>query len=283
MNDNLKNYSEKPGPEVWDSLSRTLRRSVLRRQLLGGASALALLAAAVLVVELSLSKREAAQPAAPAVAAARPVDASPATVAAAPAAVAAAPSSAASAPAASAPAASPQPVAGAPKAAPNPMASLQPAPSVPVAAPAAPFRPAPAAAPAPHTETVPPLAAAASEPQTKGVESAAQATEPKSPVITNIKDTILWVPNIIAPNSDDENIRQFLPKFSSEAGSITNYSLSIFNRGGQRVFASTEVGTGWDGSFNGRNLPQAAYIYIIYYTDKDGLRHQRKGTVTLVR
>lgn len=278
MNDNLKNYSEKPGPEVWDSLSRTLRRSVLRRQLLGGASALALLAAAVLVVELSPSKREAAQPAAPAVAAARPVDASPATVAAAPAAVAAAPSSAASAPAAS-----PQPVAGAPKAAPNPMASLQPAPSVPVAAPAAPVRPAPAVVPAPHTETVPPLAAAASEPQAKGVESAAQAAEPKSPVITNIKDTILWVPNIIAPNSDDENIRQFLPKFSSEAGSITNYRLAIFNRGGQKVFASTEVGIGWDGSFNGRDLPQAAYIYIIYYTDKDGLRHQRKGTVTLVR
>lgn len=50
---------------------------------------------------------------------------------------------------------------------------------------------------------------------------------------------------------------------------IDNYSLEIFSRYGEKVFISHEVTHGWDGTDNGRLLPQGIYIYKITAEKRD--------------
>ena len=113
------------------------------------------------------------------------------------------------------------------------------------------------------------------------------ATEPQQPVqkaaTSGQDDTILWIPNAFAPASDDASITIFRPRLSRPGETLTDYRLAIFNRRGMQVFHTNSLDQGWNGTYNGRPLPQGAYVYVIYYTDKDHIRHQRKGTVTLIR
>ncbi len=113
------------------------------------------------------------------------------------------------------------------------------------------------------------------------------ASEPQQPVqkaaTSGQDDTILWIPNAFAPASDDASITIFRPRLSRPGETLTDYRLAIFNRRGMQVFHTNSLDQGWNGTYNGRPLPQGAYVYVIYYTDKDHIRHQRKGTVTLIR
>ena len=98
-----------------------------------------------------------------------------------------------------------------------------------------------------------------------------------------MEDTILWIPNVFVPESDDAEYSTFRVRMNKTAGSVSNFRMTIFNRAGHQVFHSNDINYGWDGTYRGRALPQAAYVYVIYYTDKDKVQHQRKGTITLVR
>lgn len=105
----------------------------------------------------------------------------------------------------------------------------------------------------------------------------------KSPTAGPNTDTILWLPNAFAPGSDDPDINLFRPRLNKPDESISNYRMTIFNRSGHQVFYTDNLNQGWDGTHKGQPLPQAAYVYIIYYTDRNHLQHQRKGTITLLR
>lgn len=98
-----------------------------------------------------------------------------------------------------------------------------------------------------------------------------------------VEDTILWIPNVFLPGSDNAEYNMFRVKVNKTAGSVTNFRMSVFNRAGHLVFHSNDINYGWDGTYRGQTLPQASYVYLIYYTDKDKVQHQRKGTITLVR
>jgi gliding motility-associated-like protein len=98
-----------------------------------------------------------------------------------------------------------------------------------------------------------------------------------------IEDTILWVPNAFAPSSDNPDITTFRARLNKADASVSNYRITIFNRQGHQVFHSIDINQSWDGTYKGRALPQGGYVYVIYYVDKDGLTHQRRGTVALIR
>ena len=60
--------------------------------------------------------------------------------------------------------------------------------------------------------------------------------------------------------------------------------MSIYNRWGQLIFeTSSMTGRGWDGKFNDKEQPQAAYVYMITATFEDGRTEKYKGSVTLIR
>ncbi len=68
---------------------------------------------------------------------------------------------------------------------------------------------------------------------------------------------------MLSPNSDGLN-DIFLPAISAECP-VERFSLSIFNRWGQRVFSSARPEQGWDGNFNGAPVDAGTYMYQIRF------------------
>jgi len=55
--------------------------------------------------------------------------------------------------------------------------------------------------------------------------------------------------------------------------------IGIYNRQGQKVYSSIGYPTPWDGTVDGKQLPDGAYFYIIRYTDNQ----KQTGSVTIAR
>ena len=287
MNDNLKNYATKPDPEVWEGIQRTMRRRAVRRQAWTGAAGAVLVVLAVvgvvfwpdgkndvttqsalpdvaqvmtqgeepMAVEQQLANEEEMRASMPKPVSAetamnnRPIETQSAVST------------------------------SLPKSETSVAATLPLVASQPVSAPAV-SKPA-------IVESRVPAPAAVSDPQPQpatvvDVDESAQVS-PKASVGNINEDTILWLPNIFVPGSDDAEINIFRARLNRPGEELTNYRMTIFSRAGSQVFMSSDINMGWDGTYRGRPMPQAAYVYVIYYTDKDGFRHQCKGTITLVR
>jgi gliding motility-associated-like protein len=84
------------------------------------------------------------------------------------------------------------------------------------------------------------------------------------------------VPNAFSPNGDGINDTWKIQYLESYPGA----TIDIFNRYGQKVFASVGYNTEWDGNFNGSPLPIGTYYYII--NPKNG-RAAINGSVTIIK
>jgi len=61
---------------------------------------------------------------------------------------------------------------------------------------------------------------------------------------------------------------------------MKGYKVFIFDRLGRKLFSGDN---GWDGTFNGKIIPEDVYYYLLYYTDKDGKEKHITGYVTSIR
>lgn len=93
-------------------------------------------------------------------------------------------------------------------------------------------------------------------------------------------DNVIWAPNVIIPSGDVEENRTFSIKATSE---ITDFKLHIYNRNGRRIYMTSDPQFAWDGTMNGTNAPQGAYVWVATFRDSDGMPRQEKGTVTVIR
>lgn len=93
-------------------------------------------------------------------------------------------------------------------------------------------------------------------------------------------ETVLLVPNVVIANDPNPVNRTFRIGTNTV---VTSFKLYIYNRGGRLVYKTTDINSYWDGTHNGSPVSQGAYVYVIYYSDKDGNPHTLKGTVTLIR
>ena len=92
----------------------------------------------------------------------------------------------------------------------------------------------------------------------------------------NSLNTCIEIPSGFTPNNDnihDEWIIYGLNDFDDVV-------VNVFNRWGQLVFTSNEVGNNWNGKYNGEDLPTAAYYYVIELKELDKIFN---GTVTIKR
>ncbi|MBO4600409.1 MAG: gliding motility-associated C-terminal domain-containing protein, partial [Bacteroidales bacterium] len=91
----------------------------------------------------------------------------------------------------------------------------------------------------------------------------------------------LYVPNIILPEGDAEELRLFRVR----SNTVTEFEMTIYTRGGTPIFHTTDLDTPWDGTSNGTPCPQGAYLYNIRYRVPSVAESwkTRSGTVTLVR
>lgn len=83
-----------------------------------------------------------------------------------------------------------------------------------------------------------------------------------------------FIPDAFSPNNDGTNdvFRPTLINFES-------YTLDIYNRWGERIFSSTNVADGWDGTYKGVKVPQGVYTYVMRYKTTEDLKWQNVGGV----
>jgi gliding motility-associated-like protein len=92
-------------------------------------------------------------------------------------------------------------------------------------------------------------------------------------------DPDIFVPTAFTPNGDGLN-DQLLP---IPAG-ISQYEyFRVYNRYGQLVFSTTEVGKGWDGKIAGKEQGSDTFAWYVKGRDYTGKTIFKKGSSTLIR
>lgn len=87
----------------------------------------------------------------------------------------------------------------------------------------------------------------------------------------------IYVPNCFSPNLDGLN-DTFVPVFNG----VVKFELQVFDRWGQRLFATTQKGEGWDGTSRGIACEQGVYVWKMQVNMEEGTR-SLQGHLTLLR
>jgi gliding motility-associated-like protein len=88
----------------------------------------------------------------------------------------------------------------------------------------------------------------------------------------------IGVPNAFSPNGDLTNDILLV-----RGTGIESFILKIFNRWGQKVFETSELNKGWDGTFYGQPQNAEVFAYMLTATFIDGSNTMQKGNITLIR
>ncbi|MEI8074080.1 MAG: gliding motility-associated C-terminal domain-containing protein [Bacteroidota bacterium] len=89
----------------------------------------------------------------------------------------------------------------------------------------------------------------------------------------------IFMPTGFTPNADGKN--DLLKP--TVKGITQQFYFSVYNRWGQQVFFTNEIGRGWDGTWNGTMQPSGAYVFVTEGADYLGHKISRKGTAVLIR
>lgn len=84
-----------------------------------------------------------------------------------------------------------------------------------------------------------------------------------------------YFPTAFSPNGNKLN-----DTWGPVGSGIETYTVRIINRWGQIVYEGEN--RNWDGTFKGQAMTAGLYSYIVELYDSDGIRHEHKGTITLV-
>lgn len=92
----------------------------------------------------------------------------------------------------------------------------------------------------------------------------------------------IYIPNAFTPN--DDNVNDIFLPLSNEH--INDYEFRVFNRWGDLLFMTNDIGKGWNGKVNNKTVQVDVYVYKITYSytsPYDGLVKEEKiGRVTLL-
>ena len=88
----------------------------------------------------------------------------------------------------------------------------------------------------------------------------------------------LYVPNAFSPNQHELN-----DQFEVHGLGIKEYHLTIYNRWGEKVYETHDLGPAWDGTYKGEPAPEGTYLYSIQATGTEGDILNEQGTLELVR
>jgi gliding motility-associated-like protein len=90
------------------------------------------------------------------------------------------------------------------------------------------------------------------------------------------------MPTAFSPNGDALN-DSYQPLITGDCP-ITQYSLNIYNRYGQRVYQSVTEKQDWDGTINGSPADVGVYMYQLHFIGGTReIEYTRKGDLTLIR
>jgi gliding motility-associated-like protein len=107
-------------------------------------------------------------------------------------------------------------------------------------------------------------------------------TSDTTEVIREYCECNLFVPNAFSPNDDGRN-DMFLVQLPSGC-TFSSFTLSVYNRWGERIFTSHDPLKGWDGTVKGIAAEQGVYMYTVEgYTGIKKVHKKQKGDITLIR
>lgn len=87
----------------------------------------------------------------------------------------------------------------------------------------------------------------------------------------------IFFPNAFTPNGDGLN-----DIFVYKASLLASVDFTIYNRWGELLFASQEIGEGWDGMYGQSPAPQGTYLYKLEVVDELGNSFSRTGSFKLL-
>ena len=100
-----------------------------------------------------------------------------------------------------------------------------------------------------------------------------------SNIVTVAVETNLQVPSAFTPGSNDMNF-EFKPRIDFAP---KNYRMIVIDRGGRKMFETTDPGAGWDGRFHhGEFVNEGVYVYYIQFTDYTGMFKSFTGNVSVL-
>ncbi|RYU91397.1 gliding motility-associated C-terminal domain-containing protein [Mucilaginibacter terrigena] len=88
----------------------------------------------------------------------------------------------------------------------------------------------------------------------------------------------IFVPNAFTPNADGNNDILYV-----YGNTIQKLTFSVYDQWGEQQFRSTNLSSGWDGTYKGHAQPVGVYVYYVEATLISGQVVKKKGTVTLIR
>ncbi len=88
----------------------------------------------------------------------------------------------------------------------------------------------------------------------------------------------IFVPNAFTPEQATNNLFRPIP-----VGISSLEYFRVYNRYGTLVYNTSQIGSGWDGNYNGKPQDVGGYVWMVQGTDYTGKRITKKGTVVLIR
>lgn len=88
----------------------------------------------------------------------------------------------------------------------------------------------------------------------------------------------VYFPTAFSPNGDGKN-----DAFKPVGSFIEEYELHIFNRWGELLYHSTSLEDGWNGKYRNKDVSEGHYIYRCEFSDLNGIKQVKKGTIVLIR
>lgn len=96
-----------------------------------------------------------------------------------------------------------------------------------------------------------------------------------------VDDQIVYPPKAptgFTPNGDGQN-----EVFYVRGGPFDVLEFKVYNGWGEVIFETSDPEQGWDGTHNGKKVPNGVYVYTVKATTVDGAEYSKSGKVTLLR
>jgi gliding motility-associated-like protein len=89
----------------------------------------------------------------------------------------------------------------------------------------------------------------------------------------------MYLPTAFSPNGDGLNDELIIKTRCP----LSSFQMEVYDRWGRQIFTSTNLNRGWDGTFQGQDVPNGSYPFIIRYTPEGRNPRVEKGVVSVLR
>ena len=93
-----------------------------------------------------------------------------------------------------------------------------------------------------------------------------------------IKRSVVSHPKAFTPNGDGLN-----DEYKVYGTYIKTFNLKVYNRWGELIFVTNDISKGWDGTYDGEQLPSGSYTYSSEITDLANRTYSLSGFFALIR